>query len=178
MKPARGIPNRNIQGDLSILPEGIPLDFVEHLHNARRTGKHTDLRLGGPGGMYSWAIPKGLPKEGEKHLAIRTPMHSYSYNNFEGTIGKGYGKGEVKIGDKCKIKLLVNQPNKIQFSVEGTERVFTMIKTKNDNWLIIRPKAKDVLKDSKRYIESKTTMYPPRQLNKLKDDAIDTKGIV
>ncbi len=170
MKRALGIPNRNIQGDLSILPEGISLDFVEHLHNARRAGKHTDLRIGGPGGMYSWAVPKGLPEPGKKHLAIRQPMHSYSYNNFEGTIGKGYGKGEVKIGDKGKVKLLVNTPNKIKFVISDREdgKEFTMIKMKNDSWLMLRSKNKSLLKDPKDQETSLAPKYPPRQLDKLK----------
>ena len=140
---AKGIPDRSYTGDVTKLPLYTPLEFVRQLHNARRAGLHEDFRIGNSGGMYSFALRKGLPTEpGQKHLAVTQPLHSYSYNNFEGVIGKGYGSGTVKRIDKGDIILLDKSPTKITFT-RGDRRnapIYTMIKTKNGNWITILQK--------------------------------------
>jgi len=85
--------------------------YVVQEHNAKRAGRHFDLRLvlkdkKGRETSVSWAIPmKGkragplrFPKPGEKWAAIRQPDHDVEYNDFEGTIPDGeLGAGTVKI---------------------------------------------------------------------------------
>lgn len=124
--------------------------FVVQKHAARRL--HFDFRLAVDGVLRSWAIPKGLPKPGEKHLALMVEDHPWEYQDFEGIIPKGnYGAGRVIIWDKGKY-LLKGEPNnslmkqKIQkgefsFSLFG-EKVqgnFTMVKIKDEknSWLLI-----------------------------------------
>lgn len=144
---AKGIPDRRIKGDPLKLPLNYPLTFVEQLHNAKRAGKHIDFRMGTPStGMLSWAVPKGLPEKiGEKRLAITQPIHSWDYNDFEGTIGKGYGSGTVKQKDKGQLILVDKRPGMFKFT--RTDRrnppIYTMVQTPNDNWIIFIQKEGD-----------------------------------
>lgn len=135
---AKGIPDRGNVGDISNLPLGTPLTFVEQLHKARRAGTHVDYRIGTPGGMFSWALPKGLPtEEGQKNLAITQPLHAWSYNDFEGEIGSGYGKGTVKQLRKGDVVLLARTPTSLKFTrsdVRGAP-IYNMIKTQGGNWI-------------------------------------------
>jgi hypothetical protein len=137
---AKGIPNRSLLSDPESLPLDIPLTFVEQLHDAKRAGRHVDFRMGTPSsGMVSWALPKGLPtKPGDKRLAITQPLHSWSYNDFEGTIGKGYGSGTVKQQDKGQLVLVERRPGMFRFTRTDQRNppVYTMVRTPNRNWLI------------------------------------------
>ena len=146
MRKALGIPNRDFIGDVTTLPVNFPLTFVRQAHKADRAGLHEDFRFGDAGGLYSFALRKGLPtEEGVPHLAVTQPLHSYSYKDFEGEIGKGYGKGYVKKIDSGDLVLLSKSPTKLVFT-RGDKRnapIYVMVKTKNGNWLTIR-KTEDV----------------------------------
>lgn len=141
MRRALGIPNRDFTGDVTSLPINAPLTFVRQLHKARRAGQHEDFRFGDTGGLYSFAIRKGLPEEeGVPRLAVTQPLHAYSYKDFEGKIGKGYGEGTVSKIDSGEIVLLSKSPNKLVFT-RGDKRnapIYVMVKTPNGNWLTIR----------------------------------------
>ena len=141
MRKALGIPNRDYTGDVTSLPVNLPLTFVRQAHKADRAGLHEDFRFGDIGGLYSFALRKGLPtEEGVPHLAVTQPLHAYSYKDFEGEIGKGYGKGYVKKIDSGDLVLLSKSPNKLVFT-RGDKRnspIYVMVKTKNGNWLTIR----------------------------------------
>ena len=94
---APGIKDRLDKGDLSLLPVGEEIRLVRQLHDAKRAGRHEDFRVGTPSGLYSWAVPKGMPEvEGEKRLAVMQPIHSWGYKDFEGRLGHGYGEGTVR----------------------------------------------------------------------------------
>lgn len=140
MTSAKGIPDRSRTGDVESLPVGIPLTFVEQLHDAKRAGRHIDFRMGTPSmGMLSWAVPKGLPESpGIKRLAITQPRHSWAYNDFEGTIGKGYGSGTVTRKDKGELVLLDKKPGYLQFTRADRRNapVYSMVKTPGGNWII------------------------------------------
>lgn len=114
---AQGISDRENYGDLSKLPVGLLLEYVVQRHKARRAGKHDDLRIGNEDGLHSWAIPKGMPKPGEKVLAVHQPIHDYSYRDFEGDIPENeYGAGTVEMADRGKAMVLKNEPDKINFT--------------------------------------------------------------
>lgn len=96
--------------------------------------------------LRSWAIPKAkLPEIGEKLLTVEVEPHDYDYLKFEGTIPAGsYGAGEVTIYDTGKWELIDMTPDKITFKLEGDkiEDIFSLIKTKDTSWLLIKPKIK------------------------------------
>lgn len=123
------------------LPQDAVLTLVKQVHNARKAHKHRDLRIGGPSGMLSWALPKDLPEvPGEKRLAIRTPDHTWAYSTgFEGTIPEGqYGAGTVQKEEQSPVVILKNSPDHLVFTRGNSKdaTVYSMHRTRNDNWIV------------------------------------------
>lgn len=123
------------------------LKFVIQHHIARKD--HYDLRLEWNGLYISFAIPKGPsfnPKD--KRLAIKVEDHPLSYGNFEGIIPKGeYGGGTVMLWDKGYWTPTKNYiPNfdkgPIKFTLKGKrlKGSWTLVKFKENNWLLIKEK--------------------------------------
>ena len=113
-------------------------------HDAKKAGKHFDLRLVDPRTNYahSWAIPKArFPEQGARPLlAIQTPTHTSEYalhfgENKPKTIGKGYGAGTVKIVEKAPVKILAAKPNSIKFE-KDTGETYHLFRTKDTTWLL------------------------------------------
>lgn len=120
-------------------------------HDARKAGKHWDLRLVDPDTTHahSWAVPKAqLPdKSGKPILAVRTPTHTARYALGFGAEGpkeikKGYGAGVVEILHKEPVRVLSSSPNKLKFerTVDGSPEQYMLFKTKGDAWLMKRTK--------------------------------------
>lgn len=124
---------------------GKKLKFVIQHHLARKD--HYDLRLEYDGVYISFAVPKGLSFDTkDKRLAIKVEDHPLSYGNFEGTIPKGeYGAGIVMLFDKgtwipykdSKIDFK-NGPVKFTLNGERLKGSWSLVKFKDDNWLIIK----------------------------------------
>lgn len=119
--------------------------FVVQYHEAR--AKHYDFRLEYKGVLLSWAVPKGLsqnPKD--KRLAVKVEDHPVDYINFEGIIPKGnYGAGTVEIydfGEYLPIKSigegLKKGHLKIVLNGNKLKGAWSLIKTKDDNWLVVK----------------------------------------
>jgi hypothetical protein len=140
---ARGIPlNKTVQP--------IPNESNKHWtlavqeHNAKKAGKHLDLRLVDPhtGFAHSWAIPKArFPVQGGRPiLAIQTPTHTAEYalqfgaNKLQ-TIGKGYGSGTVRIIEKDPVKIITAKPNSIKFE-KKTGETYYLFRMKDTTWLL------------------------------------------
>lgn len=78
-----GLPDRRYYGNLQWLKPEEVYTLLRQLHNAKRAGKHTDVRIGSPDfGLFSWAAPKDLPMEGQKRLLITQPLHTWAYKDF------------------------------------------------------------------------------------------------
>lgn len=169
---AKGIKDRSNYGDLSSLRTDIPITLVRQDHKAKSAGRHTDLRIGTTGGMFSWALPKDLPlNPGEKRLAIPQPLHDWSYNDFEGTIGKGYGAGTVSQLEKSPVIVLENSPTRITFT-RGTSRkspIYTMLPTKNGNWLVMM-RGDDIPLTVKTYTKEHFKSIPLDQIADVMDE--------
>lgn len=112
--------------------------YVLQRHYADKAGLHYDFRISDGDKVSSWAIPKGLPNDDKKRLAIEQPEHTTDSMNFEGKISEGYGKGTVEIDQEGDINIIDMSPDKVKFSINGTE--YNLIKSNNKNWLIMKKK--------------------------------------
>ena len=133
-----GIPDRNDYGDLSALKEDTIATLVRQRHNAERARLHEDMRIGGPSGLYSWAVPKFMPEDSSKRLAIQQPVHQWSYKDFQGRLGHGYGKGTVEKMEESNVVILKNSGNHLMFT-RGDMRdapIYNLVRTKGQNWLL------------------------------------------
>jgi len=170
---APGIPSRKPKAAIPRVARfGKPVTwwFVDHKHEARRAGLHSDLRLSDGYKAYSWAIRKGIPKQpGEKVLAIRQPDHKPSYMSFEGQLSSGYGqtKGRgVWVAEQGPARILLAGPQKIRFTLIKSQnpRQYTMIHQGGDKWLLINttptPKTRPGVPQSKpKYREAKPELF-------------------
>ncbi len=123
-------------------------------HLARKD--HYDLRLEWNGVMLSFAVPKGPSFNiKDKRLAVHVEDHPLSYRNFEGTIPKGeYGGGTVMLFDKGYYDALndFNEGLKkgvLKFKIKGMriKGKWTLVKFKEENWLLIKEEDKYVNSD-------------------------------
>ena len=122
--------------------------FVLQLHEAKRAGRHYDLRLQYPykKSLASWALTKAkIPKKiGEKVLAMRTEDHDKSWLRFQGEIPEGYGAGKVKIEQRGNVEILGWYDKAITFKVSGSPMngKYALIKFKSiqkkNSWLLVK----------------------------------------
>lgn len=167
------------------------LRFCVQHHASRKD--HYDFRLEFDGVLLSWAIPKGPsynPKD--KRLAVHVENHPVSYRNFEGTIPKGeYGGGTVMLWDIGYWEPL--EPNIetslkkgiLKFILKGKRLrgAWTLVKYKEDNWLLIKEDDNIKLYDNINYfnlsIKSGRTMEEIANNEKFKKyaDKIIVEGI-
>lgn len=156
------------------------LKFVIQHHQARRD--HYDLRLEWKGVYISFAVPKGPsfnPKD--KRLAIKVEDHPLSYGNFEGTIPKGqYGGGTVMLFDKgywepYKSMNVDFENGPVKFTLKGKRfnGSWTLIKYKEDNWLLI--KEKDDFVSKTKITKYKTSIKTGRTMNEIAENKPEVK---
>lgn len=126
---APGLPSREDLGDPAELSPGTIVPWVVQEHDALRSGKHRDIRLG-KGKMMSWATRKQLPRPGEKVTVFQQPLHEESYKNFQGVIPLGYGAGIVRRSDLGEAVILEATPEKIKFAVGHKKKPqeFTLVR--------------------------------------------------
>lgn len=128
------------------------LRFCVQHHMARR--EHYDFRLEWRGALKSWAVPKGPSyNTKDKRLAVHVEDHPLTYRNFEGTIPKGeYGGGTVMLWDEGYWEPIGNpdkdfKDDSIKFILHGhrLKGRWTLIRYKEDNWLLIKEKDESFL---------------------------------
>lgn len=135
---AKGIPARSAYGDLSRLREDELYTLVRQRHDAERARTHEDMRIGDVTGLHSWAVPKFMPEDDSKRLAVHQPLHRWSYKDFQGRLGHGYGKGLVTKLEESPVVILKNTGDHIMFT-RGDSRtapVYQLIRTKGSDWLL------------------------------------------
>ena len=177
---APGLPSKNEMGDVSQIPIGQLLNYVDQEHAARRANLHHDIRFG-PDRLYSWAMRKGLPKPGEKHLAVQQSLHRGSWANFEGEIMSGnYGAGMVKKHEKGSVIVTKAEPDKINFSIVSRKapEFFSMIKLPKNpkHWLMVNTTPQNLTKflggtkpEEVGAIKPKYTLIPAADVQKVFD---------
>ena len=137
---APGLPSKKKVTDPRTVKKQEIWKSVVQEHDALRAKKHFDLRLADPrtGIAHSWAL-RYLPNPGEKRLAIQQPDHTKAYMKFTGTIGPGYGAGEVKRHSLLDAEILEASKDKIIFNrYQGRDtHEYALIRTKGKKWLLI-----------------------------------------
>ena len=183
---APGLPDPRRFGHPKDLPLNQILDYVVQEHNARRAGKHLDVRMGPNLGnkptMMSWATKHPLPQPGEKRMLFQQPLHQGSYSDFEGTLISGYGAGTVKTHDRGKVLVTKVTPDKISFVVihKKHPEMYTLIRrsgppasprtaremrTQGGEWLLINTSPREAIKHNKIHY----TKVPASEIGKLFD---------
>ena len=97
-------------------------EFVIMEHDAKRAGKHFDLRFRIPKSKNwaSFAVRKGVSTEvGKKVLAVKTHDHSKKEALMIGTIEKGYGAGTLKKWDDGSCTIIKYHPSHIVVEFKG-----------------------------------------------------------
>ena len=158
------------------------LKYVIHHHLARKN--HYDLRLEYNGIYISFAIPKGPSfNPQDKRLAIMVEDHPLSYGNFEGTIPEGeYGGGTIMLWDvgywKPDKNTKVNfNKGPIKFSLNGKrlKGKWSLIKFKENNWLLIKENDKHINKGN--ISKYKTSIKTGRTMKEIKENKLTTTKI-
>ena len=157
------------------------LKFVIQHHIARKD--HYDFRLEFDGVLKSWAVPKGPSfNTSDKRLAVKVEDHPFNYKDFEGIIPEGeYGAGTVMIFDcgyyelNSMYKDFKNGPLKFTLYGQRFKGKYTLIKYKENNWLLIKEKDKFV--SNKKITSYKTSIKTKRTMSQIKKDNLTKVNI-
>jgi bifunctional non-homologous end joining protein LigD len=162
-----------------------PLQFVVQEHDATRL--HYDLRLELDGVLKSWAVTRGPSLDpAQRRLAVMTEDHPMDYANFEGVIPPGnYGAGRVIVWDhgafhtlgaesraesEAELRRMLEKGDiKLVFEGEKLRGAFSLVRTRDDSWLLIKKKddfvsSEDILLQDRSVISGKRLddLAPPR----------------
>ena len=180
-RTAPGIPDLTTTKKIRKVEEPRVVPFVIQSHQARKSGKHYDLRIADPetGDAHSWALRK-LPAPGERVLAIQQPTHTIPYLNFEGIIESGYGAGTVTKHLNPPAEVLYADDNKINFNLyPGKDtKEMTLVRMKDKNWLLLnrtptRETYPDVPQSKPKYKEKKPDQIDFQDTSKIMMAKVD-----
>ena len=133
-----GIPDRNTTHEISEPPG--KWDYLFSQHDAKRAGRHIDVRLAPNDRSHSWATRR-LPEPGEKVLAVRQPTHTRDYHSFQGVIPSGYGAGSVRTLKSGIAHVVESAPDKLHFNVHEGRKTheYALVKTQRNpkDWLLM-----------------------------------------
>lgn len=156
------------------------LVFVVQKHQA--SSLHYDFRLQIEGALESWAVPKGPSLDPQqKRLAVHVEKHPYQYKDFEGVIPEGeYGAGTVMVWDKGSYEnlkqesisqSLENGEIKIFLKGEKLKGEFTLVKMKEDNWLLIKGRDENADSEANILNSEPNSALTGRNLKQIKREA-------
>ena len=111
-----GIPDKGTSTMPTHFDKPRVFDISIQEHDAKKAGKHYDIRLSDGNVAYSWAVRR-IPNLNESIGAFKQPDHSPSYMNFSGTIPEGYGAGKVKVVYKGKAEVLSWDSKRLRFNI-------------------------------------------------------------
>lgn len=116
---APGIPSKETSHSIPSVSKPTVWEIALHDHEAKRRGRHFDLRLGDPetNRAHSWAMPPKLPGPGTSSWAIQQPTHTVRYMDFEGEIPSGYGAGRVALSLRDKTEVMKASPDHVRFNI-------------------------------------------------------------
>ena len=143
---APGIPSKATE-KIPVVDKPTIWRLVVQQHPAQRAGDHYDIRLVdiATGKAHSWATKKETPAPGEKIKAFQTFTHTAEYADYQGPLGKGYGKtrkGEIvkKVVD-VPTEVIQADNNLIRFNTyEGTSpRELLMVRNRKSpkSWYLM-----------------------------------------
>jgi len=139
---APGIPHKTVRHPIPEVRRPDIWQFGVHDHKSEGgAGRHFDLRLGHPasGHAHSWAM-RHWPEPGEARLAVQQPTHTIRYMDFQGRIESGYGKGQVDLARRDRMRVTSSSPDHVRFDLlgdKGGERESYLIhRTDGNKWLL------------------------------------------
>lgn len=126
--------------------------FVIHAHDAKRAGKHYDLRLEAYDSvsescvLVSWASRKlnQLLSEQARRIGIfRTENHELKWLRFEGEIPEGYGAGYVRIVDRGTFEVVEEKQGVlvVKFLGEKVKGSYAIVRLSRDSFLLVKMRA-------------------------------------
>ncbi|VVB77366.1 DNA polymerase Ligase (LigD) [uncultured archaeon] len=122
-------------------PKKTALAYSVQEHHASHL--HYDLRLERDGVLKSWAVPKGVPEDDSRRLAVEVEDHPLDYAFFEGKIPEGsYGAGTVKLWDRGTYTVINWGDDKIEIKIDGRRirGAYALVRMNGKNWLIFKSK--------------------------------------
>lgn len=133
---APGIPEARTIDPIDLKPGFTRMVLQEH--DAKKAGKHFDLRLKSGDKAHSWALREFPTSFGARTGAIQQPTHTADYMGFEGKIDTGYGAGTVKKAIDEQVDITYADEKKIKF-VSPTKGEFALINT-GQGWILLKMK--------------------------------------
>lgn len=135
---APGIPAARVTQRLPLVTGASRWQLALQVHDARRAGKHFDLRLGDGQHAHSWAL-RQWPGPGEKRLAVQQPTHTLAYMGFSGRIASGYGAGQVTLARHEGVEVLHADDDHVRFNAYPGQRVeeYLLKRVGIKNWLLM-----------------------------------------
>lgn len=158
---AIGIPDLTIT-KLPEITKPVQTIYGKQSHLAFKAGRHTDFRVVNPEDpdmALSWAV-RHWPAPGEQRLAVQQPDHTAEYVGWEGIIGSGYGEGKVELKEYGIADILSSGKDKMTIATSppgSKEEIYTLVRMKGDNWLIMNRTGKTGGKPGYRKLADMTT---------------------
>lgn len=118
-----------------MLPKNQEILFTRQIHEAKRAGRHYDIRFVVGDRAYSFATKKDIPEEGQSILLYEQPVHDASYALSQRVeIPEGqYGAGVTTLDFVKKARIGENS-TPTQMTIHSEGKRFLLKKVDNDKY--------------------------------------------